>query len=57
MSPIFKKGKQNDKNNYRLVNLTSVVCKHMEAIIMDHIIANIVANDLLSPFQHGFVNG
>ena len=57
VTPIFKKGKKNLTTNYRPVSLTSVVCKIMESIIRDHIMQHILANNLLTDAQHGFVPG
>ena len=41
--------------NYRPVSLTSVVCKTIESIIKDRIMAYLLDNDLIAPEQHGFV--
>ena len=57
VSPIFKKGKKSDRNNYRPVSLTSMICKTMEAIVRDHIMQHVDVNKLLSSCQHGFVKG
>ena len=54
MTPIFKKGKKSDPNNYRPVSLTSTVCKLMETIIRDEIVKHVENQKLLSPAQHGF---
>ena len=54
MTPIFKKGKKSDPNNYRPVSLTSTVCKIMETIIRDEIVKHVENQKLLSPAQHGF---
>ena len=37
ISPIFKKGKRSDPGNYRLISLTSVVCKLLEHLVRGHI--------------------
>ena len=57
VSPIFKKGKQNQTTNYRPVSLTSVVCKVTESIIKDHIMEHITRNELMTNAQHGFIPG
>lgn len=57
VTPIFKKGRRQDRNNYRPISLTSVVCKIMESIIRDHVMNHLKINDLLNACQHGFVNG
>ena len=36
---IHKKGSKRDVRNYRPVSLTSVICKMLEAIIRNHILA------------------
>ena len=37
--PLFKKGSRNKSVNYRPVSLTSVICKLLETIIRDHMMA------------------
>ena len=54
VTPIFKKGKKSDPNNYRPVSLTSTVCKLMETIIRDEIVKHVENQKLLNPAQHGF---
>ena len=54
MIPILKKGNKECASNYRPISLTSVVCKMLEAILRDRIMAHLEANSLLSPHQHGF---
>ena len=54
VTPIFKKGKKSDPNNYRPVGLTSAVCKLIETIIRDEIVNDVENQNLLSPAQHGF---
>ena len=43
--------------NYRPISLTSIVCKVMESIIKDDILAYMVSNKLLTNLQHRFVPG
>ena len=57
VSPIFKKGKRSDKNNYRPVSLTSIICKVMETIVRNHVMDHLTKNNMLSEYQHGFVKG
>ena len=54
VTPIFKKGRKSDPNNYRPVSLTSAVCKLMETVIRDGIVNHVENQNLLSPAQHGF---
>ena len=37
ISPIYKKGRKDDVNNYRPVSLTCILCKVMESIIGDKV--------------------
>jgi len=57
VSPIFKKGKRTDAENYRPVSLTCVPCKVMESIVRDFLLAFLEGQDILSKFQHGFTKG
>ena len=57
ISAIFKKGNRHLASNYRPVSLTCIVCKLMEAIVKEQIMNHLLANDLLSDHQHGFVPG
>ena len=36
--PLFKKGSRNKSDNYRPVSLTSVICKVLGRLIIDHIV-------------------
>ena len=57
ITPVFKKGSKGTPGNYRPISLTSVLCKVMESVIKDAIIAHIVDNALLNSSQHGFMMG
>ena len=53
--PLFKKGSRNKSENYRLVSLTSVICKLLERLIKDHIMVDFLfRHKLLNQSQHGF---
>ena len=56
VTPIPKKGKKTDPNNYRSVSLTSSSCKLLETMIRDDIIKHLEEKNLLSKEQHGFRN-
>ena len=57
VSPIHKKGRKDNPNNYRPVSLTSVPCKIMESIVRDAVVDHLEKNMLISDHQHGFVRG
>ena len=57
VTPIFKKGARNLPENYRPISLTSVVCKLMEKMVKDAVLAHLIQNNLLSRKQFGFVSG
>ena len=54
---IHKKGAQNLACDYRLVSLASIFSKLMESIVKDHILNHLSTNNLLSPYQFGFIQG
>ena len=55
--PIFKKGTKGDPANYHPVSLTCVVCKVMESLIRDKIVAHLERYSLIRASQHGFMVG
>jgi len=57
ISAIFKKGNKSDPLNYRPVSLTSIVCKILESIIRDHVVAYIKSVNKFSSKQFGFIQG
>ena len=57
VSPIFKKGNRSKAENYRLLSLTSIVCKLMESFVKDSIMIHMRTENLLSSKQLGFING
>jgi ribonucleases P/MRP protein subunit RPP40 len=57
VTPLFKKGKKSDAQNYRPVSLTSLVCKIMESILKDEILNHINKHSLIRQSQHGFTKG
>ena len=57
VSPIFKKGANHTAANYRPVSLTSVLCKVLESLIRKAVMEHIMANNLLTDKQYGFISG
>ena len=55
--PLYKKCAKNHPSNYRLVSVTSVVCKILESIIKDAISMHLESNTLIKGSQHGFSSG
>ena len=55
ITPLFKKGSRNKPDNYRPVNLTSLVCKLLETLIRDHMVEFLVKHKLINTSQHGFL--
>ena len=55
VTPIFKNGDSTSPSNYRPISLTCSLCKVMEAIIKDQMVAFLRSRNLLSREQHAFI--
>ena len=53
--PVFKKGDQNQPNNYRPISLTSSFSRIMESILHQKILSHLLSKQLISPNQFGFL--
>ena len=56
ITAIHKKGSRQEPGNYRLISLTSVVCKTMEIFVKGKIITHVEGNNLIGDSQHVFRN-
>ena len=54
VTPIFKKGKRDDPNNYRPISVIPTVAKIFEKCVCDQLSEYLNANNLLSHCQPGF---
>ena len=54
VSPIFKKGKKNDPNNYRPISVIPAVAKIFEKVIFEQLYNYFNINRLLTHCQSGF---
>ena len=57
ITPLHKKGAKNDRQNYRPVSLTSVVCKVCELIVRQQLVQFWITNNVFIPEQFGFLKG
>ena len=57
VTPIYKKGRKEDPENYRPFSLTSVPGKFMEQIILGEITRHMCGIQGIRPSQHRFVKG
>ena len=57
ITAIYKKGDKKMAGNYRPVSLTCILCKVMESLVRDEIMAHLVKNKMLSRKQYGFISG
>ena len=55
--PIFKKGSWCNALNYRPISLTSVPCKCLEHLIVNHLNSYLEGQNILSNHQFGFHAG
>lgn len=56
--PVAKPGKDHTQPiNYRLIALTSNICKIMERMVMSRLVYVIEGRDIFSPYQSGFRKG
>ena len=56
-SPLHKKGSKSSRENYRLISLTSIVCKIEEKIVFDRMTKFWQDIDLITNNQFGFLQG
>ena len=54
VSPVYKKGKKYNPENYRPISLTCFCCKLLEHLIAKHILSHADTHTILYPLQHGF---
>ena len=54
ISPIFKKGNQNQASNYRPISLTCICCKLLEHVVCKHMLNHLDLYNILACVQHGF---
>ena len=57
ITPVFKRGRRSVACNYQPISLTSQICKTIESVIRDEILAHLEKYDLISSSQHGFQKG
>ena len=57
ITPLFKKGSKTDRNNYRQISLTSVVCKIVEKIVKSRVIDFWQNINIFSPNQFAYMEG
>ena len=54
VTSVFKKGNRSSPANYRLISLTSIVCKILEHVVHSCVINHFERNNILTDSQHGF---
>ena len=54
IKPLFKSGSRMDVNNYRPINITSILSRIMEKIVKSKLTSHLSSNNLINESQHGF---
>ena len=54
ITPLFKKGKRSQVENYRPVSLTSQICKIVKSVLRDEIVSHLDKHNPIKDSQHGF---
>ena len=57
ITPLFKKGSKTDRNNYRQISLTSVVCKIVEKIVKSRVMDFWQNINIFNPNQFAYMEG
>lgn len=57
VTPVFKKGKRCDVDNYRPIAQGSIACIVFEKLLVDHVVCSLSSMGLMDPHQHGFTRG
>ena len=47
-------GEKGFSDNYRLIDMTSFICKLMESLVRDKLVEHMISNNLFSDSQFGF---
>ena len=55
VTPIYKKGGKSKAENYRPVSLTVIICRILEALILQCIIEHLMKHNFITQHQHGFL--
>jgi len=57
ITPIYKKGKRCQSENYHPVSFTSQICKVVESVLRDELVSHLDKKELIRSSQHGFRKG
>ena len=57
ITAVYNKEDKASPGNYKLISLTSIICKLLESILCDHIVGYMKSNKLFDNKQYGFLKG